>query len=162
MKSYKNINDPQRSFVTAYVEKHSKKNHFFNEVKELIDWAEIDRELKKVYTKGLSEKGAKAYNPLLLFKMLLISRWYDLSDAQTEIMVNDSLSAMKFCNLRIEDSIPGYSTLSRFKKDLKENGFCDKLIEMINRQLAGHGLKVRKGKAVVDARLNKIRTKKSK
>jgi len=162
MKSYKNINDPQRSFVTAYVEQHSKKNHFFNKVKGLIDWEEIDRELKKVYTKGLSEKGAKAYNPLLLFKMLLISRWYDLSDAQTEIMVNDSLSAMKFCNLRIEDSIPGHSTLSRFKKDLKKNGFCDKLIEMINRQLAGYGLKVRKGKAVVDARLNKIRTKKSK
>ena len=162
MKSYKNINDPQRSFVTAYVEKHSQKNHFFNEVKKLIDWKEIDRELKKVYTKGLSEKGAKAYNPLLLFKMLLISKWYDLSDAQTEIMVNDSLSAMKFCNLRIEDSIPGHSTLSRFKRDLKETGVCDNLLDMINRQLADHQVKVRKGKAVVDARLTKIRSKKAK
>jgi len=162
MKSYKNINDPQRSFVTAYVEKHSKKNHFFNEVKKLIDWKEIDRELKKVYTKGLSEKGAKAYNPLLLFRMLLISEWYDLSDAQTETMVNDSLSAMKFCNLRIEDSIPGHSTLGRFKRDLKDSGVCDNLLEMINRQLAAHQVKVRKGKAVVDARLTKVRSKKKK
>ncbi len=161
MKSYKNINDPQRSFVTAYVEKHSKKNHFFNQVKTLINWGKIEDELKKVYTKGLSEKGAKAYSPLLLFKMLLISKWYDLSDAQTEIMVNDSLSAMKFCDLRIEDSIPGHTTLSGFKKELRQKKICDNLLEMVDLQLKEHRLRVRKGKAVVDARLMKIRTRKT-
>ena len=73
MKSYKNINDPQRSFVSAYVEKHVEKNQFFRKVKKVIDWASIDKELRSVYTKGLTDRGAKAYAPLLLFKMLLIS-----------------------------------------------------------------------------------------
>ena len=156
MKSYKNINDPQRSFVSVYVEKHSQKNHFFNKIKKLIDWKKIDRALKKVYKVGLKERGAKAYSPLLLFKMALISIWYDLSDAQTEVMVNDSLSAMKFCNLRIEDNIPGHSTLSRFKKELKDQEVYDKLLEKIDHQLSKHNLKVRKGKAKIDARLNSI------
>ena len=49
MKSYKNANDPQRSFVSVYVEKHSKKNHFFNQVKKIINWTEIDDALKEVY-----------------------------------------------------------------------------------------------------------------
>jgi IS5 family transposase len=155
MKSYKNINDPQRSFVTAYVEKHSQKNHFFNEIKQLIDWSSIDQELKKVYKKGLKERGAKAYSPLLLFKMQLISIWYDLSDIQTESMVNDSLSAIKFCDLTIEDSVPGHSTLSRFKKELIDKNANDKILDIINSQLAELEVEVIKGKSKVDARLVK-------
>jgi len=153
MKSYKNINDPQRSFVAAYVEKHAEKNMFFSHVKEIIDWKTIDLELKKVYKKGLKERGARAYSPLLLFKMQLISIWYDLSDVQTEAMVNDSLSAMKFCNLTIEDNVPGHSTLSRFKKELSDKNATDKILDTIQSQLTKLELKIIKGKAHVDARL---------
>jgi IS5 family transposase len=153
MKSYKNINDPQRSFVAAYVEKHTEKNMFFSHIKEIIDWKTIDQELKKVYKKGLKERGAKAYSPLLLFKMQLISIWYDLSDVQTEAMVNDSLSAIKFCNLTIEDPVPGHSTLSRFKKELVDKEATDKILDLIHSQLTKLGLKIVNGRAHVDARL---------
>lgn len=153
MKSYKNINDPQRSFVTAYVEKHTEKSMFFPHVKDIIDWKTIDLELKKVYKKGLKERGAKAYSPLLLFKMQLISIWYDLSDVQTEFMVNDSLSAMKFCNLTIEDNVPGHTTLSRFKKELADKNATDKILDIISSQLTDLGLKIIKGRAHLDARL---------
>jgi len=153
MKSYKNINDPQRSFLTAYVEKHSEKNHFFNDIKQVIDWAKIDNEVKKVYKKGLKERGAKAYSPLLLFKMQLISIWYDLSDIQTEAMVNDSISAIKFCDLTIEDDVPGHSTLSRFRKVLVDKNANENLLNLVNEQLAKHNLEVKKGKAKIDARL---------
>lgn len=155
MKSYKNINDPQRSFVSAFVEKHVEKNQFFRKVKKVIDWDPIDRELRSVYTKGLSDRGAKAYAPMLLFKMLLISEWYELSDTQTESMVNDSLSAMKFCDLTIEDSVPGHSTLSRFKKELREKGAHDRLLSKFNEQLENQNMFIENGIARVDARLKK-------
>jgi IS5 family transposase len=155
MKSYKNINDPQRSFVSAYVEKHVEKNQFFRKVKKIIDWSKLDSELRKVYTKGLSDRGAKAYAPLLLFKMLLISEWYDLSDTQTESMVNDSLSAMKFCDLTIEDSVPGHSTLSRFKKELRDKGAFEPILSGFNEQLESKNLYIENGSARVDARLKK-------
>ncbi len=155
MKSYKNINDPQRSFVTVYVEKHTEKNMFFKDLKKVIDWKSVDQELKKVYKKGLQERGAKAYSPLLLFKMQLISIWYDLSDIQTEAMVNDSLSAMKFCNLSLEDSIPSHGTLSRFKKELLDKNSNNKILVKINSQLEQLGLKIITGKAKVDAKLVK-------
>ena len=153
MKSYININDPQRSFVAAFVEKHTEKNMFFRHVKKIIDWEIIDQELKKLYKKGLKERGAKAYSPLLLFKMQLISIWYELSDVQTEAMVNDSLSAMKFCNLTIEDNVPGHSTLSRFKKELTDKNASDKILDTIHSQLTKLNLKVIKGRAQMDARL---------
>jgi len=156
VKGYKNINDPQRSFVTAFVEKHTEKNTFFKDIQKVIDWKFINNELKKVYKKGLQERGAKAYSPLLLFKMQMISLWYDLSDVQTEVMVNDSLSAMKFCNLSLEDSIPSHGTLSRFKKELLEHNSSKKLLTEINNQLEQLGLKIKKGKAKVDAKLTTI------
>ena len=152
---FKNINDPQRIFVSDYVEKLLELNQFFCIVKKVIDWRSIDTELRTVYTKGLTERGAKAYAPLLLFKMLLISEWYDLSDTQTESMVNDSLSAMKFCDLTIEDSVPGHSTLSRFKKELRNKEAYDQILSRFNEQLESQSLFVENGSARVDARLKK-------
>lgn len=155
MKSYKNINDPQRSFVSAFVEKHIEKNRFFLKVNKVVDWKTIDKELKSVYTKGLTDRGAKAYAPLLLFKLMLISEWYELSDTQTESMVNDSLSAMKFCGLTIEDSVPSHTTLSRFKKELRDKNAYEPIMNKFNVQLEKKNLTIEKGSARVDAQLKK-------
>ncbi|MCA0933134.1 transposase [Lutimonas saemankumensis] len=156
MKSYKNINDPQRSFVAPFVDKHSRKNEFFAQIDDYIDWNPINVKLKLIYTKGLTDRGAKAYSPLLLFKMHLISKWYKLSDTQTETMVYDSISAIRFCGLTLEDSVPGHSTLSRFKKELKDHGALKGLEKDVDNQLKAHQIKVKSGKGRVDAKLRKL------
>ena len=156
VKSYKNINDPQRSFVAPFVDKHSGKNEFFAQVDKSIDWDPIAATLKKTYTKGLTDRGAKAYSPLLLFKMHLISQWYQLSDTQTESMVYDSISALKFCGLTLEDNVPGHSTLSRFKKELLDANVLDQLYSKVETQLESQGLQIKKGQARVDASLQKL------
>ena len=153
MKSYKNINDPQRSFVAPFVDKHSRKNEFFANINSYIDWDPITVKLKKIYTKGLTDRGAKAYSPLLLFKMHLISKWYRLSDTQTESMVYDSISALKFCGLTLEDSVPGHSTLSRFKKELSDHAALKELSAEVELQLAKHQFKVLPGSGRIDAKL---------
>ena len=139
-------------FSDGYVERCISKNQFFLQVNQLIAWHPIEKELKKVYKSGKKERGTKAYNPLLLFKMQLISIWYNLSDVQTEAMVNDSLSAMRFCNLSIEDSVPDHSTLSRFRTELTQKKAYDRILRKINSQLSWHKL-ILKGGAKVDASL---------
>ena len=62
VKSYKNINDPQRSFVAPFVDKHSRKNEFFASINSYINWDPIAIKLKQIYTKGLTDRGAKAYS----------------------------------------------------------------------------------------------------
>lgn len=153
VKSYKNINDPQRSFVAPFVDKHSRKNEFFANINSYINWDPIAIKLKQIYTKGLTDRGAKAYSPLLLFKMHLISKWYQLSDTQTESMVYDSISALKFCGLTLEDSVPGHSTLSRFKKELSDHAALSQLTEEVDLQLSKHQFKVLPGKGRIDAKL---------
>ena len=130
--SYKPLNTNQMSFVSEHVKKRTRKNLFFNQINQIIDWEPIEKELKKVYKRGEKERGCKAYNPLLLFKMQLVSEWYDLSDVQTETMVNDSLSVMNFCGLSIEDDVPDHSTLSRFRSELTQKRAYDRILKRLN------------------------------
>ena len=48
-----------------------------DDLRRLIDWAEIDRHLALIYA---AAKGEQAWPPLSLFKALLLAVWYDLSD----------------------------------------------------------------------------------
>ena len=42
----------QMSFAGNYVERRIRKNTFFKQINMLIDWSEIDKEIKKVYKRG--------------------------------------------------------------------------------------------------------------
>ena len=99
----------QMSFAGNYVERRIRKNTFFKQINMLVDWSDIEKGIKKVYKRGHSVDGRPAYSGLLLFKMLLLGIWYDLSDEKVEESVNDSLSMMHFCDLDIEDSVPDHS-----------------------------------------------------
>lgn len=152
MKRYRNIKKVQMGFFDGHVERRTAKNGFFKQVDAFIDWAPIEKELKKVYKKGLKERGTKAYGPLLLFKMQLVSVWYGLSDVQVEEMANENLSVMRFLGLSLEDDVPDHSTLSRFRSELTSKKAYDRILRKVNAQLSSHRLIV-KGGAKVDASL---------
>jgi IS5 family transposase len=146
-------NDFQMSFAGNYVERRIRKNTFFKQINLLIDWSEIENEIKKVYKRGHSVDGRPAYNGLLLFKMLLLGIWYNLSDEKVEESVNENLSMMHFCNMDIEDSVPDHSVLSRFRTELTEKKAFERLLKKINRQLVGHKVIIKNGIGIVDATL---------
>ena len=106
-----------------------------------------------MYKRGKQQGGQRAYRGILLFKMLLIGIWYDLSDMDVEDMCNENLSAMRFCNLKLEDEVPDHITLSRFRTELSEKKAFDRLLRKLNSQLKSRGIMVKEGKAKVDATL---------
>lgn len=150
--NYKPLNSIQMSFSDVFVQERISKNKFYTNINKVIDWKEIEKEIKKVYTKGKNQRGSKAYNPILLFKMQLISIWYNLSDQSTETFVYENLPAMNFCGLKLEDNVPDHSTLSRFRKELTEKNVYDKLLQIINNQLSKKDILL-KGGVSVDATL---------
>jgi len=143
----------QMSFSELYVLRRTKKAKFFNEIDLIIDWTAFESALSLYYTKGSSATGRPSYSGLVLFKMLLIGTWYGLSDESVEEMVLDSLSAMKFCGLDLEDEVPDHSTLCRFRKSLNESKAWDKLLKLFNKQLKKRGIMLKKGAAKIDASL---------
>jgi len=116
----------------------------------LLDWAAINKEIRKHYNKGFSVAGRPSYSGLLLFKMSLLQTWYGLSDYEVEEKVNDSLSFMKFVGLTLEDAVPDNSVLSRFRTEMTQKGAYEKLMGLINGQLEKECILLKKG-AIVDA-----------
>ena len=142
---------PQVSFSHPYIARHTRRHKFFKSINTIVDWEPLAEELDKIYTRGRNKAGQRAYRGILLFKMLLISIGYNLSDEQTQDMILDSLSAMDFCSLKLEDDVPDHSTLSRFRSELAAKKAFDRILRKLNAQLKDKGIMVHSGKAKVDA-----------
>ncbi|WP_329903762.1 IS5 family transposase [Porphyromonas pogonae] len=125
-------------------------NEFLNQIDQLIDWRPIRTLINKKYTKRQNAVGAPAYDVILLFKMLLLETWYNLSDVALEERVNDSISFSRFLGLKLEEVSPDHSTVSRFRTSLTELNLMDPLLKMFNKQLSKHHISVREG-VLVDA-----------
>jgi transposase, IS5 family len=72
--------------------------------------------------------------------MLLLEIWYNLIDPGVEDLVNDSLGALRFCGLTLEDDVPDHRTVSRFRSELVRKKAHDRLLRKINDQLNKKGL----------------------
>ena len=117
----------------------------------LIDWGGISHVLAPVEPKA-SGKGKAGWPTLVLFKALLLQRWYDLSDEALEASLSDRLSFLRFCGLSLEDDVPDHSTIWRFRERLAKTGLVEPLFAELQRQLEGHGVLVKCG-TLIDATL---------
>jgi len=131
------------------IRKQARKS-FLDDVHLLIDWKPLEKILRKKYRKAASADGRPAYPPLPMFKLLLLQRWYGLSDPGLEDALYDRISFLKFSGFSMGSSFPDHSTICRFRNALMELGIYEKLFAEINRQIEAHGLLVKEG-AIVDA-----------
>jgi len=139
------------TFADYFVEirKQSRKN-FLDDVNRLIDWKPIEKILRKKYRKVASADGRPAYPPVPMFKLLLLQRWYGLSDPGLEDALYDRISFIRFSGFSLGSTLPDHSTICRFRNTCMELGIYEKLFAEINRQIESHGLLVKEG-AIVDA-----------
>lgn len=117
----------------------------------LVDWSRIESVLAPVEPKAAG-KGEAGWPTLVLFRGLLLQRWYDLSDEALEEALFDRLSFLRFCGLSLEDDVPDHSTFWRFRERLAKHGLVEPLFAELQRQLEGHGAVVKRG-TLIDASL---------
>jgi len=119
-----------------------------------INWSRVESILLSHYTVGTSDEGARAYPPLMLFKCLLLQKWFRIpSDPELENQINDRLSFKTFLGLSFSQPAPDHSTFSRFRGRLPKEAM-DAINSEILRQFEQQGLAINEGVAV-DARLVK-------
>lgn len=82
-----------------------------------------------------------------MFKILILQRYYNLSDEQTEYQINDRMSFMRFLGLTISDDIPDSRTICHFKETLTDLNLVK---DLFGKELERLGLIVNEGK-IVDA-----------
>ena len=148
----------QRHLTFSDLEKtFDKKNRSLENLRNMekaINWDQIEKILKKNYPVGNKKEGNKAYNPLLLFKCLLLQKWFQIkSDPELESQINDRFSFQSFLGLSSKQSAPDHSTFCKFRKRLTKGKF-DAIVSDILNQFANQGLAINEGVAI-DARIVK-------
>ncbi len=141
-------------FALASSLKHNRSFKLMENINSSIEWTSIEAILMIHYTAGTSRGGARAYPPILLYKCLLLQKWFRIqSDTELENQINDRLSFKKFLGLSFSKPSPDKSTFSRFRKRLPKETF-DQINSEIIRQFEKKGFSINEGSAV-DARIVK-------
>jgi IS5 family transposase len=71
---------------------------------------------------GKARWGRPPYDPVLIFKMLLISYLYNVSERQTERLADENVPVKWFLGLAFDEAPPDHSTLTAFKRRLLQQG----------------------------------------
>lgn len=133
-------------------------NATLSQLDGIIAWAAVRKLFAPVY--DASGRGQPGFDPIVLYKMLLLEELYALSDVQVSVEGGDRLSFRRFLGLGAADKAPDDTTLVRFRNRLREGGLLDKARREIDRQLAAKNLSVRPGSVkVVDATLIRAATR---
>ena len=132
----------QLGFSDGFLRDGLGRNVRLERIDGLLDWARLGAVVAGVHG---AATGAPSYPPLTMVKALLLQAWYGLSDPGLEEALLDRLSFRRFVGLGLDDGTPDYSTISRFRKHLREAGLSEALFEEVNRQLDERGLFVKQG-----------------
>ena len=123
-----------------------------SKIDALMDWPSFSPILERGL--GRSGVGPQGYDPLVLFKCLLIGQWHGLSDPKLERALKVRLDFMIFCGLNLHARVPDETTHCRFRNALVRGGVYDDLLAEVCRQIEGHGLKLKEAEAaIIDATL---------
>jgi len=138
----------QLSFADGMVAQAGGGNAVLEKVSQFVDWEAIARLLAGV--RG-GTMGAPGYPALMMFKALLLQRWYALSDPALEEALKDRLSFRRFLGLPLTESIPDHSSLWRFREAMGPE-LCERVFVEIGRQIERAGF-VLKQATLIDASL---------
>jgi len=95
-----------------------------------------------------NNSGAKPYDPVLLFKILILQRIYNLSDEATEYQIIDRLSFKNFLGLASGDKVPDQNTIWSFREKLGEKDTVSDLFNAFHALLQENGLMINEGKMI--------------
>jgi len=118
---------------------------------KVINWEIFRAPIEEaLYVEPKAPGGRPPFDRLMMFKIIILQRYYNLSDEQTEFQIKDRLSFMQFLGLQIGDKIPDEKTLWHFKEQLKKQKLSKKLFDLFTTQLINNGVVAKEG-SIVDA-----------
>jgi IS5 family transposase len=106
-------------------------------------------------TNKKNNAGAKPYDVLLMFKIMLIQRYYNLGDKQVEYQIIDRLSFKRFLGLETGDKVPDEKTIWAFREKLTNMGIVEDLFDNFRVYLGDKGLIFNEGK-IIDASFTEV------
>ena len=132
--------------LTAEKLKTKGKGKLLTGLSRAIDFEHFRQPLEDALRKPrLTNAGAKAYDPLLMFKILILQRVYNLSDEDTEYQILDRISFRSFVGLASGDRVPDQNTIRNFREKLVELKLFEVLFDRFYAFLEAKGMIMRQG-----------------
>jgi transposase, IS5 family len=127
---------------------------FFAVCEREIPFAELAESVKDVFVQrdaaAASKGGAPHWPVVTMLKILLMQKWFGLSDPMAEEMLLDRISFRQFVRLSLDDKTPDHSTISLFRTRLREHGHGSTLFDKALQTLRDKGLVMTEG-TLIDA-----------
>jgi len=94
--------------------------------------------------------GRPPFDPVLMFKILVLQALWSLSDEAVEFQIKDRLSFQRFLDLGLDGRVPDATTVWLFREQLVKANAIDKLFARFDAALTGSGY-LAMGGQIIDA-----------
>src|SRR5688500_9200318 len=126
----------QLGLADSIVRRRGKKSEWLDRLEAALDWPAVETIVAGIYA---SRESAPSYPRLAYVKLRLLHQWYGLSDEGLEAALAARLSFRPFAAIPLAGSVPGHSSIWRFRGQLARRGLDDRLLAEVNRQLDAKG-----------------------
>lgn len=140
------------------VEELKQRTTALDKLNATVDW-ELFRPVleKRMNYSDQSKGGRPPYDPVFMFKVVVLQKYYGLSEEDTEFQILDRFSFQRFLELDVSSEVPDKNTVWLFKERLGKDGVKE-LFKAFESALLKLGLTASPGK-IVDASI--VETKRS-
>jgi len=145
---------PQISFFdgSKRLERLTQLGDSLEQLNTIVDWniftPTLDKAINRQYDKN--KGGRPPFDNLLMFKILIIKRLFNLSLDQTEYQISDRISFMRFLGLGLESKIPDAKTIWLYEDMLSKSEVGQELFTLFFSSIDEKGYVTRSG-SIVDA-----------
>ena len=126
------------------------------QLNKVIPWERFRSQVERIREKARkSNAGAKPYDAVMMFKILIIQSLYNLSDESVEYQILDRMSFMRFLGLQLGDPVPDAKTIWLFREQLTQAGCIKRLFKQFDRYMRENGFAAKQGQ-IIDASIVSI------
>ena len=130
-----------------------------SQISDLIDWSPNRSILDEMYDNKSEKGGRPNCDVILMFRILILQQWYDLSDLEVERQMAERISFMSFHGF--PNPFPDSRTIWLFRERMAKTGKDEVVWAELQKQLDAMGLKVKRG-TIQDATFIEADPRKSK
>ena len=102
-----------------------------------------------------SPAGRKPLDVIVMFKAILLQKFYNISDEQLEFQITDRYSFTNFLGLYGVSKVPDFTTFWKFRDQLATKGIERELFDLFHAKLEQEGVFAKAG-SIVDATIVEV------
>jgi len=115
-----------------------------------VPWSKLAEPILATYANNREQGGRPNVAVVMMLKVVMLQKWFGLSDPAIEGMLRDRISFRRFVGLTMTDPVVDETTIVRFRDRLREHGLMSVLFDMVVAHLRESNLIVQEG-TLVDA-----------